>query len=75
MTNIRQLLQNKGSDVWSVSPDSSIFDALTLMAEKISVLCWSSIPRSSWAYSLKEIMPRRWFCRGNHLAGRWLEKL
>ena len=34
MTNIRQLLQNKGSDVWSVSPDSSIFDALTLMAEK-----------------------------------------
>ena len=34
MTNIRQLLQNKGSDIWSASSDTSIFDGLTLMAEK-----------------------------------------
>ena len=34
MTNIRQLLRNKGSDVWSVSSETSIFDGLQLMAEK-----------------------------------------
>ena len=34
MTNIRQLLRNKGSDVWSVSSETSIVDGLQLMAEK-----------------------------------------
>ena len=34
MTNIRQLLRNKGSDVWSVPSETSIFDGLQLMAEK-----------------------------------------
>ena len=34
MNSIKQLLQDKGSEVWKVSPDTSVFDALELMAEK-----------------------------------------
>ena len=33
-TNVRQLLQGKGSQIWSVAPDDSVFSALELMAEK-----------------------------------------
>ena len=34
MKTVSQLLQGKGSSVWSVTPDSSVYDALKLMAEK-----------------------------------------
>ncbi len=34
MKTVSQVLKAKGSDVWSVSPDTSVFDALSLMAEK-----------------------------------------
>ena len=34
MTSIRQLLKEKGHDVWSTSPTTSVYDALLLMAEK-----------------------------------------
>ena len=34
MTSIRQLLVKKGSDVWSTSPEVSVYDALLLLAEK-----------------------------------------
>ena len=34
MTTVNQLLQAKGRDVWSVSPDALVIDALKLMAEK-----------------------------------------
>jgi len=34
MKTVSQLLQGKGGNVWSVSPDSRVFDALKLMAEK-----------------------------------------
>jgi len=34
MTTIRQLLDNKGHDVWSISPDASVYDALRLLAER-----------------------------------------
>lgn len=34
MQNVRDVLRRKGSEVWSVFPDSTIFDALGLMAEK-----------------------------------------
>jgi len=33
-TTVRQLLASKGHDVWSVSPDTTVFDALKLMADK-----------------------------------------
>jgi CBS domain-containing protein len=32
--NIRFVLEKKGSDIWSVPPDASVFDAIALMAEK-----------------------------------------
>jgi CBS domain-containing protein len=34
MTNVKQILHNKGTGVWSVSPDAMIFEALEIMAEK-----------------------------------------
>ncbi len=34
MSTVRHLLQIKGNDVWTVSPDTSVFEALRLMANK-----------------------------------------
>ena len=34
MNNVRQLLQTKGKDVWSITPGTSVLDALKLMADK-----------------------------------------
>lgn len=34
MKKIRELLQNKGGDIWSVAPDTSVLDAIKMMAEK-----------------------------------------
>jgi CBS domain-containing protein len=34
MSSIRQLLEKKGYDVWSTSPEESVYDALLLLAEK-----------------------------------------
>lgn len=34
METIRELLDSKGTDVWSVDPATKVFDALKLMAEK-----------------------------------------
>jgi CBS domain-containing protein len=34
MTTVRQLLDIKGSDVWKITADANVFDALRLMAEK-----------------------------------------
>ena len=34
MTTVSQLLQAKGAEVWSVAPDTSVYDALVLMADK-----------------------------------------
>ncbi len=34
MTTVKQLLQTKGHEVWTISPDASILAALKLMADK-----------------------------------------
>ncbi len=34
MTTINHLLETKGHDIWSVSPDASVYEALKVMAEK-----------------------------------------
>jgi CBS domain-containing protein len=34
MKRVRDLLENKGRDVWSVQPDASVYEAIELMAEK-----------------------------------------
>ncbi len=34
MTTVKQLLEYKGNDIWSVKPEDLIIDALKLMAEK-----------------------------------------
>ena len=34
MTTVRQILETKGHDIWSVAPDAAVFDAIKLMADK-----------------------------------------
>ena len=34
LTTVRHLLEVKGPDVWSITPDASVFDALRMMADK-----------------------------------------
>lgn len=34
MILVRDILKGKGNQIWSVSPDATVFDALKLMAEK-----------------------------------------
>ena len=34
MTSIQQLLESKGSEFWSTTPDASVYEALQLLAEK-----------------------------------------
>jgi CBS domain-containing protein len=34
MTTVRQLLERKGRNVWSIRPDDTVFDAVARMAEK-----------------------------------------
>jgi CBS domain-containing protein len=34
MTTVRQLLDQKGRNIWSIDPDATVFDAVAKMAEK-----------------------------------------
>ncbi len=34
MKTVRDLLENKSQDIWSIAPTATVFDALTLMDEK-----------------------------------------
>ena len=34
MTTVRQLLDQKGKNIWSIRPDATVFDAIAKMAEK-----------------------------------------
>lgn len=34
MTTVRDILEEKGNDVWTIGPDATVFDALKFMAEK-----------------------------------------
>ena len=34
MNTVKQLLDTKGRDVWSIAPDETVFNAIKLMAEK-----------------------------------------
>jgi len=34
MTTVRDILNGKGTQVWSIGPEQTVFDALTLMADK-----------------------------------------
>jgi len=34
MTTVRQLLDQKGRNIWSIKPDATVFDAIAKMAEK-----------------------------------------
>jgi CBS domain-containing protein len=34
MTSLKQVLQGKGHDVWSIGPEDSVYDAMQMMADK-----------------------------------------
>jgi len=34
MSTVRDIIRKKGSDVWSIAPDATVYDALQLMAER-----------------------------------------
>jgi signal-transduction protein with cAMP-binding, CBS, and nucleotidyltransferase domain len=34
MSTVRDIIRKKGSDVWSIAPEASVYEALQLMAEK-----------------------------------------
>jgi CBS domain-containing protein len=34
MATVRHILQTKGNDIWSVAPETSVYEALLVMAEK-----------------------------------------
>ena len=34
MKTVKELIDNKGKEIWSVTPDSTVFDAFKLMADK-----------------------------------------
>lgn len=34
MRTVKEILQAKGHDIWSISPDASVYEALVVMAEK-----------------------------------------
>ncbi|MBS1253460.1 MAG: Arabinose 5-phosphate isomerase KdsD [Anaerolineales bacterium] len=34
MITVRQLLERKGYDIWSIAPDASVYDTVRLMADK-----------------------------------------
>ena len=47
MVTVRQVLREKGSNVWSVAPDATVFEAIQIMAEKgvgaLLVMEWSRL--------------------------------
>ena len=47
MVTVRQVLRDKGSDIWSVSPDATVFEAIQVMAERgvgaLLVMEWSRL--------------------------------
>lgn len=34
MSTVRDIIRKKGSDIWSIEPEATVYDALQLMAEK-----------------------------------------
>jgi hypothetical protein len=42
------LSQKKKGEVWSISPEATVYDAIAMMATRTSALCWSS-RTASWS--------------------------
>ena len=65
MRTIREILKEKGNNIWSVTPDTSVYDALSLMADKSigAVLVLGD-------NSLKGIMSERDYARKIILKGK-----
>ncbi len=66
MTTVRQILQTKGNDRWSVAPDTMVFDALKLMAEKnVGALLVMHSERLVGIFSERDYA-RRMILKGKH---------
>ncbi len=66
MTTVKQILETKGHEVWSVPPDATVYDALRIMAEKnIGALLVLD------AHKLKGIISERDYARKVVLKGKF----
>lgn len=66
METIRQIIEQKGKDVFSVSPDTTVFEALSLMAEK-NIGAVLVLDKGK----LSGIMSERDYARKIALKGKW----
>jgi CBS domain-containing protein len=56
MRTVHDILQTKGAEVWSVTPDTTVYDALRLMAEKNigAVLVFDETSRVAGVFSERD---------------------
>jgi len=59
---VDSILKQKSGEVWSVSPDQSVYEAIEKMADK-AVGALLVIAQGEWASSLSAITPARSFSR------------
>ena len=52
MANVKQLLQGKGHDVWSIGPEASVYDAIEMMADKDTTTLASGAGRPQAAIAM-----------------------
>jgi hypothetical protein len=61
MMTVKEILDQKGHQAWTISPGAKVLDALKLMAEKGSAPWSSSRTTRSWASSPSATTPGRSF--------------
>jgi CBS domain-containing protein len=59
MVIVQQILRNKGSDVWTIPPDSTVYEAVQMMAERQV----GALPVVDWASNLVGIISERDYTR------------
>lgn len=60
MKTVSQILETKGSTIYSVAPESLVYDALLIMAEHHIGAWWSCTGTRWWVFSQSGITRVRW---------------
>jgi len=59
MVTVQQILRDKGFDVWSIGPDSTVFEAVQMMADRKV----GALPVVDWASNMVGIISERDYTR------------